>query len=264
MPKYRKGSVWSARDAQYVFDGVEKLLGTYEVEQGDQPEIRFGKANADIVPDTITGEVTVWDNATNPPAATAEVITDVWYVWLSDQQISAGKEVILYRSESTAGNWHVFWAEYETPSISIYEDGGAVVPVVAPGATQRIPLTLGASSANPAFTIVGGNVLEAIQDVVLNYTLDNATTYIATGNNQDISITANIVTVAGTPTIVDIPLADTFISPRAGDFQKTHSTPTGGVVFTAGDQVAFEFTNLASSAMDLQIDGYILSWRPAG
>ena len=113
MPKYRKGSVWSARDAQYVFDGVEKLLGTYEVEQGDQPEIRFGKANADIVPDTITGEVTVWDNATNPPAATAEVITDVWYVWLSDQQISAGKEVILYRSESTAGNWHVFWAECE-------------------------------------------------------------------------------------------------------------------------------------------------------
>ena len=86
----------------------------------------------------------------------------------------------------------------------------------------------------------------------------------ATGNNQEISITANIVTVAGTPTIIDIPLADTFISPRAGSFLKTHSTPTGSVAFTAGDQVAFDFTNAVTSGMDLEIDSYILSWRPAG
>lgn len=252
MPKYKQGSKWSATDANYCLDNVRKLVGYYELLPTNL-EITYATMDVDIQ----AGET---QNATNKTGGATVTVT--FTGWLSQEQISAGKN-IAYTTVDGVPNT-IILAECETPSVSLYDEGSATIPTLGPGDTERIPLTLGAASTNPAFTIVGGNVLEAIQDVVLNYTLDNATTYVATGNNQDISITANIVTVAGTPTIINIPLADTFISPRSGDFQKTHSTPTGAVNFTAGDQVAFEFTNLASSAMDLEINGYILSWRPAG
>lgn len=77
-------------------------------------DIKFGKANGDIIPDTITGSVIVWDDTGNPPTVVSptEQIDDVHYVWLSDEQVSDGKEVAIVKLGEF---WHLLFAECEDP-----------------------------------------------------------------------------------------------------------------------------------------------------
>jgi len=112
---YKKGDVWSASDANAVLQGVEQLLGYYELPNVPRvSDIKFGKANGDIIPDTITGSVIVWDDTANPPAVVSptEQIDDVHYVWLSDEQVSDGKEVAIVKLGEF---WHLLFAECEDP-----------------------------------------------------------------------------------------------------------------------------------------------------
>jgi hypothetical protein len=114
MPQYKEGSIWSARDAQYVWDGVEKYLGTYGLNaEASTGEIKFGKANGDITPDTASASIIVWDANATPPVATTEQIDNVVFAWLSDETISDGKEVVVWRSDATGQLWTILWAECE-------------------------------------------------------------------------------------------------------------------------------------------------------
>lgn len=262
MPRYRKGDRWSARDASYVWDRVQAETGYHERIGGSGAKIRFGKANGDIVPDTQTGSVIIWDSSVSPPVATTEQIDDVIFDWLSDQKISDGKEVAIAKVVGS-NQWRILWAECETPSVSIYDDGGTPPATVTPGNTVRLPLAETPLVQNPSFTIVGGNSLQALVDVTLSYGVSSNLNYVASGNNQEIQIRGEIVTVSGTPTIIEVPLVDSFQTTRVGTFGRSHELPAGIASFTAGDIVAVEITNQAISTMDLDILGYFVRFGDA-
>jgi len=109
---YRPGQNWRAADANFVVDSVEQLLGFYDPILTGGADIRFGVAETDITPDTDAGQVVVWDASTSPPTGTAVTLNNVAFDWLSNQKISAGKEVAFVEVQ---GIQRILWAECEDP-----------------------------------------------------------------------------------------------------------------------------------------------------
>lgn len=115
MPTYKEGSVWSARDAQYVWDGVEQLLGFYELDSLSAGEaganIQFGKvkAGSTITPDVSDVEVELWDTSVSPPIAFDPPRTSlVTFDFLSDLEITEGTEIAWVRVGAFD---RILWAE---------------------------------------------------------------------------------------------------------------------------------------------------------
>jgi hypothetical protein len=229
---------------------------------GGGGQIKFGKANGDIVPDTSVGSVIIWDSSVSPPVVSnpVEQIDDVVFDYISDQKISDGKEVAITKVAGL-NQWRILWAECETPSVMVYDDGGTPPATITPGNTVRLPLSETGIVQNPSLTVVGGNSLQALEPVTLAFEMSIRTDYVAAGNNQEITAACNCVIVSGTPTLLTIPMLDSFSSTRSGTFSKTHQLPSGSVVLNTGDTLAFDAANDISSTMDLDIPGYILSFE---
>jgi hypothetical protein len=86
-------------------------------------EVKFGKANGDITPDTAAGSVIIWDSSVSPPVVSnpVEQIDTVIFDWLSDAIIEDTKEVAIQKVFGL-DEWRILWAECPTPPPVIIGD----------------------------------------------------------------------------------------------------------------------------------------------
>ena len=114
MPRYKKGDRWSARDANFVYGGVEKLLGFYDLPATGRQTVKIGKAGTGGITFDSTGTVDVWRK--NPSTGTLEDTgeeIEVVLDWMhGDASISEGREVVAtwFADEAV---WRIMGAECE-------------------------------------------------------------------------------------------------------------------------------------------------------
>lgn len=242
-----------------------------QIKRGPQPtpqtlggsvELVFGKADADIIPDTTTGTATIWDHTVSPPTATTEQVTDLTLDWLTDQQISAGREIVW---ASIGGFNRILWAQCEPEQIvTTAYTLGAPINGISPGVTERITMSAYIAPEDPDFTLVGTDVIQANREMLIEYAVDSSLEY-DVGNNGEVFPSVSRVVIGTPPPInpVDVSLLDSFQSSRSGVFPRNLPFPNGFFNVEAGGQFAFEVTNLGTSTGDLNFVGMLLTLVPS-
>lgn len=78
---------------------------------GGKVELKFGKAVSDINRGDTNGQMDEFNLDTQTSLGEA-AITDIHYQWLSQEKVSAGKEIAIMKVD---GTWYLLWAECEDP-----------------------------------------------------------------------------------------------------------------------------------------------------
>ncbi len=110
---YKAGDRWRFTDANFVLDQARVFAGTpLELLPNETTlELKFGKAVADINRGDTNGQMDEFDLDTQTSLG-EPAITDIHFQWLSQQKVSADKEIAIIK---VSGTWYLMWAACEEP-----------------------------------------------------------------------------------------------------------------------------------------------------
>ena len=269
----RMGPFWHISDAECEDPPPAQLLSaasTLSPESGQQ--INLDGANAPYTVNMPPGADTRFPTGIRNVSQTAQRVTfnpaPSEFFWFPleatqlntiDINIGIGDDAMFVYQQGLG--WVSYGPSLTNTGVNVYSLAGIVAPAL-PGQTIRIPLQAALGTGTDDFTIFGGDQLQAVHPLIVRFEVALDTEYIASGNNQEIGVSCDVVATNGTPTILSVPMKDSFSTPRAGSFGKNHLMPVGSISMDTGDRIAFDLINDGISTMNLELSDCLISIQP--
>ncbi len=205
MAKYGAGQNFSVEDANLIYErAIEHFYELPPTPAGI--DLTFGKATAEITPDTETGEAEIWDKKASPPTATGQTVTDLRFYWISDQPIASGKEIVWITG--TDGKKYILWAECPDPvppSVGQLEADNQAQALTTTYADIAGMVSTYSSGSGITFP-VGRSGFEITEPGT--WKIDVSFTAIAAANNTDFLVRANTNAGPGAGNLYSIKVAN--------------------------------------------------------